>query len=149
MSATMRGLRSLTALRPALGQRALGQRTLRGYCSAAGSEAVLIAAPPRMRVIDLHRPSALNALNHEMISTLLPLVQPTAMQPPVMQPALEPLVLVRPTLMQPALEQQALVPVAVMPLTLVQPALVQPVLLQPALVQPALEQQALVPVALV
>ena len=46
----------------------------RGLCTAS-SESVLIAAPPRMRVVDLHRPAALNALNHEMVATLLPLVQ--------------------------------------------------------------------------
>ncbi len=46
----------------------------RRLCTSA-SEAVLIAAPPMMRVVDLHRPAALNALNHEMVNTLLPLVQ--------------------------------------------------------------------------
>ena len=34
-----------------------------------------IAKPPGMRVIDLHRPEALNALNAEMVSTLLPLFE--------------------------------------------------------------------------
>lgn len=34
-----------------------------------------MAAPPRMRVVDLHRPDALNALNSEMVATLLPLFQ--------------------------------------------------------------------------
>ena len=42
-------------------------------CTSAGVESVLIANPPAMRVIDLHRPAALNALNAEMVSTLLPL----------------------------------------------------------------------------
>ena len=46
----------------------------RRLCTA-GSESVLIAAPSQMRVVDLHRPKALNALNSEMVSTLLPLVQ--------------------------------------------------------------------------
>lgn len=44
-------------------------------CTDAGSMSVLIAKPSRMRVVDLHRPEALNALNAEMVSTLLPLVR--------------------------------------------------------------------------
>lgn len=52
----------------------LSTRTL-GRPLSVGTESVLIADPPRMRVIDLHRPKALNALNAEMVETLLPLVQ--------------------------------------------------------------------------
>ena len=64
-------------LRSGLLRRAMANaQTFRRYVStAAGSEAILIAAPPRMRVVDLHRPAALNALNSEMVATLLPLVQ--------------------------------------------------------------------------
>ena len=40
-----------------------------------GISSVLIADPPGMRVVDLNRPEALNALNAEMVSTLLPLFQ--------------------------------------------------------------------------
>lgn len=54
--------------------RALAARR-NGMCTAAAAQSVLIAAPDMMRVVDLHRPAALNALNHEMVSTLLPLVQ--------------------------------------------------------------------------
>jgi len=46
----------------------------RRWCSGV-SEAVQIAKPPAMRVVDLHRPEALNALNADMISTLLPLFE--------------------------------------------------------------------------
>jgi len=35
----------------------------------------MIAAPQGLRVVDLHRPKALNALNASMVSTLLPLVR--------------------------------------------------------------------------
>mmetsp|Transcript_18514 Transcript_18514/g.54874 ORF Transcript_18514/g.54874 Transcript_18514/m.54874 type:complete len:364 (-) Transcript_18514:284-1375(-) len=47
--------------------------SLRRYCTE--TDAILMAAPPRMRVVDLHRPDALNALNSEMVATLLPLFQ--------------------------------------------------------------------------
>ena len=43
--------------------------SLRRYCTE--TDAILMAAPPRMRVVDLHRPDALNALNSEMVATLL------------------------------------------------------------------------------
>jgi len=48
----------------------------RGLCThIPQSEHIMIAAPTGLRVVDLHRPSALNALNAEMVSTLLPLVR--------------------------------------------------------------------------
>eukprot|EP00966_Prymnesium_polylepis_P047709 1105342-Prymnesium_polylepis.1 len=39
------------------------------------TENIMIAAPTGLRVVDLHRPKALNALNASMVSTLLPLMR--------------------------------------------------------------------------
>ena len=39
------------------------------------TESLLIASPPGLRVVDLNRPAALNALDAEMVRVLLPLVQ--------------------------------------------------------------------------
>ena len=51
----------------------LGARPL---CTEMSStDALLIAAPPAMRCVDLNRPHTLNALNAEMVSTLLPLMR--------------------------------------------------------------------------
>lgn len=43
--------------------------------STADTGSVLIANAPGLRVVDLNRPKALNALNAEMVDTLLPLVR--------------------------------------------------------------------------
>mmetsp|Transcript_36268 Transcript_36268/g.77342 ORF Transcript_36268/g.77342 Transcript_36268/m.77342 type:complete len:429 (-) Transcript_36268:348-1634(-) len=62
-------------LQPALkSMNALNRRCL-SAAAEGGSDFLQIADPPGMRVVDLHRPAALNALNGEMVSTLLPLFQ--------------------------------------------------------------------------
>ena len=55
-------------------RRAWRPASRRLMCTEVSSQ-VLIASPPAMRVIDLHRPKALNALNSEMIDVLLPLLR--------------------------------------------------------------------------
>ena len=54
---------------------ATSRRLLSTVAATEGSELVLISNPPGLRVVDLNRPQALNSLNSEMVSTLLPLVQ--------------------------------------------------------------------------
>ena len=55
--------------------RHVGVARRRGLCGIPVSEHLMIAAPTGLRVVDLHRPEALNALNASMVSTLLPLVR--------------------------------------------------------------------------
>jgi 3-hydroxyisobutyryl-CoA hydrolase len=43
--------------------------------AAAQTDSVLIANAPGLRVVDMNRPKALNALNGQMVATLLPLVR--------------------------------------------------------------------------
>ena len=47
----------------------------RRWLSAEPEPELLIANAPGLRVVDLHRPQALNSINHSMTRTLLPLVQ--------------------------------------------------------------------------
>ena len=68
-----RALRSVSPAR--LGGAAASTICRRLSTEVPPSESLLIADPRGLRVVDLNRPKALNALNAEMIATLLPLMQ--------------------------------------------------------------------------
>ena len=76
MTLSASALRSASPAR--LGCLAAGTIRRRLSTEVPQSESLLIADPLGLRVVDLNRPKALNALNGEMIATLLPLTATVA-----------------------------------------------------------------------